>query len=172
MAPAGPGQLSVGTYNVENLFPGDNQARFDRLAQGVVTNMRAPDVVALEEIQDNSGPTDDGVAAADRTLERSTDAIVAAGGPPYRWRSIDPVNDEDGGQPGGNIRVAFLVNPARVQFVDRPGGTSTTAVQAVRAGLLGVALSASPGRVAPADPAWDDYRKLVGEFRFNGRTCS
>ncbi len=117
----------MATYNVENLAPGDPQAKFDRLGEAIVTHLATPDVVNLEEIQDNTGATDDGVVAADQTLQKFTDAIVAKGGPRYQWRSIDPVNDEDGGQPGGNIRVAFLFNPARVSFVDRPGGTSTTA---------------------------------------------
>src|SRR4029450_1970066 len=105
--------------------------------------------VNLEEIQDNNGPANDTVVAADQTLQRFTDAIVAKGGPRYEWREIGPVDDADGGQPGGNIRVAFLFNPARVSFVDRPGGDATTAVQAVP----GPALSISPGRVAPTDPA-------------------
>jgi uncharacterized protein len=170
VAPAQPGQLSVGTYNVENLFAGDDPAKFARLAEGVVTNMGAPDVLALEEIQDNSGPADDGVVAADATLRRFVEAIAAAGGPRYDSRLVDPQDGADGGQPGGNIRVAFLFDPARVSFVDRPGGTATTAVRAVPAGD-GAALSVSPGRVAPADPAWTDSRKpLAGEFAFGGRT--
>jgi predicted extracellular nuclease len=169
-APAAPSLLGVGTYNVENLDPTDEQAKFDRLAQGVVTNMRSPDVVGLEEIQDNTGATNDGTVASDVTLSRFVDAIVAAGGPRYEFRVIDPEDGQDGGEPGGNIRVAFLFDPARVSFVDRPGGDATTAVQPVAA-PGGVALSVSPGRVDPQNPAWDDSRKpLVGEFVFDGRT--
>ena len=164
------GELAVATYNVENLSPVDTQAKFDRLAHGVVTNLATPDIVNLEEIQDNDGPTDDGVVAADQTLQRFTDAIVAAGGPRYEWREIDPVNDLDGGQPGGNIRVAFMFNPARVSFVDRSGGDSTTAVGVVK--QHGKAhLTISPGRVDPGNEAWQDSRKpLAGEFVFHGRT--
>ena len=58
--------------------------------------------MGLEEIQDNTGPTNDGTVAADQTLQKLVDAIAAAGGPAYRWREIDPTNDTDGGQPGGN----------------------------------------------------------------------
>jgi uncharacterized protein len=167
--PAAPGELTVGTYNVENLDPTDPPEKFDRLAAGVVTNMRAPAILGLEEIQDDTGPADDGVVASGATLQRFVDAIVAAGGPRYDVRVIDPVDGEDGGQPGGNIRVGFLFDPARVAFVDRPGGDATTAVRAVREGR-GAALSVSPGRVEPQDPAWEDSRKpLVGEFLFEGR---
>lgn len=164
------GELAVATYNVENLAPGDPQAKYDRLGEAIVTHLATPDIVNLEEIQDNTGATDDGTVAADQTLQKFTDAIVAKGGPRYQWRSIDPVNDADGGQPGGNIRVAFLFNPARVSFVDRPGGTPTTAVGVVRDHGK-THLTASPGRVDPANEAWENSRKpLAGEFVFKGRT--
>ncbi|WP_040405746.1 endonuclease/exonuclease/phosphatase family protein [Amycolatopsis nigrescens] len=166
------GELAVATYNVENLSAVDEQAKFDLLAEGVVRNLAAPDIVTLEEIQDNNGPSGngDGVVAADATLRRFTDAIAAAGGPRYEWRQIDPQDKTDGGEPGGNIRVGFLFNPDRVSFVDRPGGDATTAV-AVRDERGKPALSVSPGRVAPADPAWQSSRKpLAGEFVFRGRT--
>ncbi|TWF94373.1 endonuclease/exonuclease/phosphatase family protein [Saccharopolyspora dendranthemae] len=162
-------ELAVATYNVENLDPADEQAKFDRLAQGVVGNLAAPDVLALEEVQDNTGATDDGVVAADETLRRFTDAIAAEGGPRYQWRQIDPGNNADGGEPGGNIRVAFLFNPARVSFVDRPGGDATTPVEPVADGDR-AALTVSPGRIDPANPAWTDSRKpLAGELLFHGR---
>ncbi|MEV7042560.1 endonuclease/exonuclease/phosphatase family protein [Amycolatopsis sp. NPDC051061] len=164
------GELAVATYNVENLAPGDPQAKYDRLGEAIVTHLATPDIVNLEEIQDNTGATDDGTVAADQTLQKFTDAIVAKGGPRYQWREIDPVNDEDGGQPGGNIRVAFLFNPARVSFVDRPGGSSTSAV-AVTKDHGKTHLTASPGRVDPTNEAWEDSRKpLAGEFVFKGRT--
>jgi predicted extracellular nuclease len=166
-------QQAVATYNVENLAPGDPDAEYARLAEGVVTSLAAPDVVALEEVQDNDGGTDDGVVAADRTLAKLTDAIAAAGGPRYDWREIDPVDDRDGGQPGGNIRVAFLFNPARVSFVDRGPASvdrSTTGTTVVKSRGK-PALTLSPGRIDPTNPVWDDSRKpLVGEFGFQDRT--
>jgi uncharacterized protein len=165
-------QLSVATFNVENLAPTDPQAKFDTLGQYAVRNLQAPDVLALEEIQDNSGATDDGVVAADQTIGKLTAAILAAGGPAYQSRSIDPVNDADGGQPGGNIRVVFLFRTDRgLAFVDRPGGTSTAATTIVRDAAGRPALSFSPGRVDPASAAWTDSRKpLAGEFRWRGQT--
>ncbi|MGW3241918.1 endonuclease/exonuclease/phosphatase family protein [Streptomyces sp. NPDC001070] len=162
------GELAVATYNVENLDPADPADKFARLADGVVTNLSSPDIVALEEIQDNNGATDDGTVAADQTVQKFVDAIVAAGGPRYSWRSVDPTNDTDGGEPGGNIRQVFLFNPERVQFTDRAGGDATTAVQAVKS-RKGLQLSVSPGRINPTSEAWNASRKpLVGEFRFHG----
>ncbi|MFE6462354.1 endonuclease/exonuclease/phosphatase family protein [Streptomyces cinereoruber] len=163
-------ELAVATYNVENLDPSDPQEKFDALAKAVVENLASPDIVALEEIQDDNGAKNDGTVSAGQTVKKFTDAIVAAGGPAYEWRSVDPENNEDGGEPGGNIRQVFLFNPARVSFTDRPGGDATTAT-----GVTGrkghAALTVSPGRIDPANAAWADSRKpLAGEFVFRGRT--
>ncbi|MEV6328026.1 endonuclease/exonuclease/phosphatase family protein [Streptomyces sp. NPDC051909] len=163
-------ELAVATYNVENLDPSDPQTKFDALAKAVVENLASPDIVALEEIQDDNGAKNDGTVTAGETLKKFTAAIVAAGGPAYEWRSIDPENLKDGGEPGGNIRQVFLFNPARVSFVDRPGGDATTATAVT--GTKGDAhLTVSPGRIDPSNAAWQDSRKpLAGEFRFRGRT--
>ncbi|SEQ57174.1 hypothetical protein SAMN04487983_1006101 [Streptomyces sp. yr375] len=161
-------ELAVATYNVENLDPSD--ATFEEHAAAIVDNLKSPDIVSLEEIQDDNGATNDGTTAADVTVNKLIDAIVAAGGPTYDWRSIDPVNNADGGEPGGNIRQVFLFNPERVSFTDRAGGDSTTAVGVTT--VHGKAqLTASPGRVDPANTAWNNSRKpLAGEFVFRGRT--
>ena len=164
-------QLAVATYNVENLAPSDPDAKFQRLAEGVVTNLAKPDIVAVEEVQDDTGATDDGTVTAGQTLTKLTNAIVAAGGPRYDWREIDPVNDQDGGQPGGNIRVVFLFNPARVSFVDRGSSSvnrSTTGTAVVKS-HGDPALTLSPGRIDPTNPVWTTSRKpLAGEFSFRG----
>jgi hypothetical protein len=75
------GEPAVATYNVENLSVLDGQDRFDKLAHGIVDNLAAPDVVTIDEIEDNNGTAGvrDGVVAADATLRRFVDAIVAAG---------------------------------------------------------------------------------------------
>ncbi|WP_105975599.1 endonuclease/exonuclease/phosphatase family protein [Streptomyces geranii] len=161
-------ELAVATYNVENLDALDDQTKFDRLAKGVSVNLNSPDVVALEEIQDDNGATNDGTVSAEKTLTRFTDAIRAAGGPRYSWRYISPENNKDGGEPGGNIRQVFLFNPKRVSFVDRAGGDATTATTVVKT-RKGVTLSYSPGRINPTSDAWSSSRKpLVGEFVFRG----
>ncbi|MEV6979426.1 lamin tail domain-containing protein [Kitasatospora sp. NPDC093806] len=169
-AAAAAGELATATFNVENLSPNDPQSKFDGLAAAVVNNLRSPDLIALEEIQDNTGATDNGVVAADQTITQLTAAITAAGGPSYSYRQINPVDDQDGGQPGGNIRQVFLFRTDRgLTFTDRPGAGSTTADLVVNnAGTP--ALAYSPGRIAPTDSAFNASRKpLAGEFRWNGR---
>jgi len=169
--PARSDELAVATFNVENLDPGDGPAVFAELAELIVHNLRAPDLVALEEIQDANGPVNDGTVAGGPTLDLLVAAISAAGGPAYSYRQIDPVNNADGGQPGGNIRVGFIFRTDRgLEFVDRPGGTATVGTGVV-AGPDGAELTLSPGRVDPTNAAWLDSRKpLAGEFRWRGKT--
>jgi uncharacterized protein len=170
-AAPGANELTVATFNVENLDANEPQSKFDALAGEIVTNLRSPDVIALEEIQDNNGATNDSVVDADQTLDKLAAAVLAAGGPDYEWRQINPVDDQDGGEPGGNIRVGFFFRTDRgLAFVDRPGGSSTTATTVV-SGPDGPELSASPGRVDPANTAWNASRKpLAGEFTYRGET--
>ncbi|WP_086866519.1 endonuclease/exonuclease/phosphatase family protein [Streptomyces viridochromogenes] len=162
------GELAVATYNVENLDPSDST--FAAHASAIVNNLSSPDIVSLEEIQDDNGATNDGTVSAGQTLAKLADAIVAAGGPRYDWRSIDPVDGADGGEPGGNIRQAFLFNPERVSFTDRAGGDATTPVGVTK--VRGkAALTASPGRIDPTNAAFANSRKpLAGEFVFRGKT--
>ncbi|MFE2287204.1 endonuclease/exonuclease/phosphatase family protein [Streptomyces sp. NPDC059443] len=164
-------ELAVATYNVENLDPTDPQTKFDNLAKAVVENLASPDIVALEEIQDDNGAKNDGTVSAEATLTKFTAAVAAAGGPAYQWRYVTPENNKDGGEPGGNIRQVFLFNPARVSFTERAPGDATTATEVTTTDKGKAALTHSPGRIDPSNPAWVDSRKpLAGEFVFRGKT--
>jgi Ca2+-binding RTX toxin-like protein len=163
-------QLTLASFNVENLDPGDGGTKFNNLANAIVSNLKSPDIISLEEVQDNNGPTNDSVVDASTTYQNLINAIAQAGGPTYEFRQINPVDDQDGGEPGGNIRVGFLFNPNRVDFVDRPGGSSTTNTTVIN-DPSGPQLSSSPGRIDPTNSAFSNSRKpLVGEFLFNGNT--
>jgi len=127
-------KLSIASYNVLNLDPkvesigavnGANDidddvgdGRFAGIAAHIVNNLRKPDIVALQEIQDNDGAELTGVTDASLTYQTLIGAIEAAGGPTYDFRDLPPVNLADGGQPGGNIRVGYLFNPNRVTVDD------------------------------------------------------
>ena len=169
-----PGDLTLATFNVENLSLARDAPRIARLGQALVEALGAPAIVALQEIQDDSGPTDDGVVTAKATLAALAEAIVAAGGPRYEAVAIDPENNRDGGQPGGNIRVALLFDPARVEFVRRGEARANDPVEIVGRGRT-MTLSLSPGRLAPASSAFDlrageGVRKsLVAQFRAAGK---
>ncbi len=68
-----PGQLSVAAFNLENLDPSDPPAKFAALATQIVQHLHAPDILAVEEIQDDSGTLNDGV------VERGADLPDPAG---------------------------------------------------------------------------------------------
>ncbi len=146
--------LTVATFNVENLDPGDGGARFAALGQSIVVNLKSPDIISLAEMQDNNGPVNNGIVAADLTFQTLTDAIVAAGGPAYAYRQIDPVDNQDGGEPGGNIRVGFLFDPARVGFVD---GSLTRLVDT---------------DLSNGDAFASSRKPLAGSFTFNDETIT
>jgi uncharacterized protein len=153
--PAKPGQLTVATYNLDNLSPSAPASKWDSLGSQIVNNLGSPDILAVQEIQDNDGATDDGVVDCTVTMTDLVNAIVAAGGPTYSWTEIDPVNDQDGGEPGGNIRqVTMYRTDVGLTFDSIPGGGSTTA-DAVTGSGAKTTLAQSPGRIDPANPAYN-----------------
>lgn len=88
--------------------------RFELLAKAIVRQARSPDIIALQEIQDNDGAEMTDVVDATDTYKQLAKDILFLGGPKYAWADIPPANGEDGGQPGGNIRNGFLYNPTYV----------------------------------------------------------
>ncbi|TYB47048.1 endonuclease/exonuclease/phosphatase [Actinomadura chibensis] len=179
-----PGELAVGTVGLGGLNPDSPPDRFAALAADIVDGLRSPDLVVAGGLGDNSGPDDDGTVAADQTVAQLITAISAAGGPAYDWRSVTPRDNADGGAEGDNRRLGFLFRADRgLAFVDRPAPAeplpadpppagpdpAVTPVAAVRRDGA-AALSLSPGRIAPGDPAWAGARKpLAGELRWRGR---
>jgi len=177
----GPDRLTVATYNVLNLSPldggpGEEPHRLDRVADVIARRLRAPDVVALQEMQDVNGTLGgaaDTLVDGRPTFAALIEAIAAAGGPRYAFLQIDPMDDREGGVPGGNIRVGYLYDPERVRALVRGRAGPRDATRA----LPGPRLSLSPGRVAPDDPAFAadpsrgfraTRRSLAVELEFNG----
>ncbi|MFK0732351.1 MAG: endonuclease, partial [Gloeotrichia echinulata HAB0833] len=78
-------------------------------------------------------------------------------------------DDQDGGEPGGNIRVGFLFQPSRITLAQVSPGGSLDAV-AIRQGSNSLELSLNPGRIDPTNNAFDESRKpLAAEFLFNNQ---
>ncbi len=117
--------------------------RFLTLAKAVVEQANVPDIVALQEIQDNDGAELSLVVDASDTYQGLVRTIRQLCGVEYHWVDIPPGVGTDGGQPGGSIRNGFLYHPGRVELLQ----------ESVR--LIGV-----------DDPAFEDSRKpLVTHFR-------
>jgi predicted extracellular nuclease len=113
-----PHAVTVASYNVLNLSATASDSVQRRLlASQIVDALRSPDIITLQEIQDDSGEADDGTTNARGTLRALGDAIAAGGGPRYDSFDVAPADGRPGGAPGGNIRNAFLYNPNRVRLL-------------------------------------------------------
>ncbi|WP_374943607.1 Calx-beta domain-containing protein [Sphingomonas sp.] len=158
---AASNQLLVATYNVLNLDPNDSDGdtdlgsgRFALIGQDIGVDMKAPDVVVLEEIQDNDGSANSGSARANVTLQTLVDAIFAQSGVRYTFIENPFVTDgTNGGEPGGNIQVAMIYRADRVQLVD--GSVRSIPQAATQA-------------TDPTNPFSGARIPLVADFTFNG----
>ncbi|MCZ8537241.1 S-layer homology domain-containing protein [Paenisporosarcina quisquiliarum] len=158
-------KLNVAAYNVENFSNNIEQTpneKVEKIAKSFVENMKSPDIITLVEVQDNDGATASNNADATESYERLIAAIVAAGGPTYAWTDIAPEYNQDGGQPGGNIRVGYLYNPERVTLAAGTKGGSTEAVTWVDGEL-----SKNPGRILDL-PQQNTRKPLAAQFEFQG----
>jgi endonuclease/exonuclease/phosphatase family metal-dependent hydrolase len=181
--PAAAGTLSVASFNVKNLNVTQDPERFLDLGRIIVDSLAAPDLIALQEIQDDNGPGDGDpnlgggtkLVSARLTLDTLVGAIDAVGGPEYTWHQIDPKYGNDGGAILSNIRTAFLVrSDGALSFVSRPGADAETTVgiETPEPGAgTSPRLTHSPGRIDPGNPAFHTSRKpLVAELRWGERT--
>lgn len=171
--------LRVASFNVENLGGDAAQSRFDAVAAAIATNLAAPDIIMLEEVQDNDGEQNSGETDASVTLDAIVAALNLATGKVYQWVDEAPTNNAEGGAPGGNIRVAFLYDTGRVtlgdlaadaslemrrQYTDRIGDGIRT-----EGDLIAVTDADVSTEINTADWA-GTRRSLLGEFNFNGNT--
>ena len=93
------------------------EGRFHTLAQAVVLQANSPDIIALQEIQDNDGAEISDVVDASETYQLLIKTIEQLSGITYSWTDVNPELGADGGQPGGNIRNGYLYNPQRVTLL-------------------------------------------------------
>jgi hypothetical protein len=159
------GNLLVATYNVLNLDPNDADGdadvangQFARIATDIAANLGTPDIIALQEVQDSDGRANTAVTDATATLQALADAIVAAGGPRYSVIDNPFIGDDtNGGQPGANIRTAFLFNDARVDLV---------------AGSVRTITDPATQQADPTSPFFASRLPLVADFTFQGETVT
>ncbi len=128
-----PGAISILTLNCFNLDPhveaerrvtnprldvddDVGEGRFHTLAQAIVLQAQSPDIVALQEIQDNDGAELTTEVDASATYDLLIALIKELSGVEYLAIDVAPVSGQDGGQPGGNIRNAYLYRTDRVSL--------------------------------------------------------
>jgi predicted extracellular nuclease len=161
--------LTITSMNVENLDATDPDERFERLAEVITENLNSPSIIALQEIQDNNGITNDHETSANETYKKLIQAIQSTAGVAYKYVDVAPLDDEDGGEAGGNIRVGFLIKvDGAIQFTIADAGGPKDSVS-IKKDDSNLALSLNPGRIDPLNYAFVDSRKpLIFEFVYNG----
>jgi len=90
----------------------------------------------------------------------------------YSFAQIDPINDQDGGVPGGNIRPVYLYRPEKLQLIPgSPVGGSLDAVEVIDDKKKKFHLNFNPGRIDPNNSAWEVTRKplVAGWQTRNGK---
>ncbi|WP_353217924.1 Ig-like domain-containing protein [Sandarakinorhabdus sp.] len=142
-------KLSVASYNLENVAANSSAAKLAALAGDIVNNLRAPDIIGVQEIQDANGQASGGSLSGQATADALIAAIIAAGGPAYAYAEVAPTTaNSTGGAPNANIRNGYLYDPSRVSLV-------AGSVQLIE----GSAYSGT-------------RRPLVASFEFNGETVT
>ncbi|KAI0908538.1 DNase I-like protein [Ustulina deusta] len=161
--------ITVGGYNIENFSPKD-AAHVTAVASHIVNYMKTPDLLMLQEVQDNNGETNDGTVDSGLTLSTLADAIatLSNGSVAYNFTYVNPINGTNGGAPGGNIRNAYLYRPEILQL---QGGSDAVIGDSVAANevLPGPTLKYNPGLIDPTNAAWLSSRKpLVAAWELVG----
>ena len=136
-----------------------------KIANSFINEIHRPDIITLIEVQDDNGSVNDGTTSGVKSGEKLAARIKELGGKNYKYTEVAPLDGQDGGKPGSNIRVAFLYNPDRVKLVEKEAGKSDEA-----ASFSGGHLVKNPARIDPTNPAFTKVRKsLAAEFEFKGQ---
>ncbi len=152
--------ITIGQYNVENLSP-TGTSHVNAIASHIANFLGSPDLVIVQEIEDNNGEINNGTVDASVTLQTLADAIESISAVAYSFTEISPVDGTNGGVPGGNIRNAYLFNPNVLSLKTPDAGSATEAVIATP----GPGLSVNPGLIDPNNAAFHNSRKpLVAQF--------
>lgn len=150
------GKLTVATYNIENFSANAKETSDEKvkaIAYSIKYNLKMPDIIGVQEMQDNNGSINDGTTDASLSAKRIIDAVQEIRGPKYEYVEVAPQNNQDGGAPGANIRVGFFYNPSRVKLADKPK-----------------LLETNPTRIGQENSLFDNTRKpLAAEFTFQGQ---
>jgi predicted extracellular nuclease len=113
--PVDKSSIRVATYNLENWSRFDED-RTQQFAKDIVFTLSAPDVLMLQEVQDDSSSEDDGTITAKKNILALIHAIQDRNGPEYEYYQVDPQDGLSGGQAGANIRSVLLYRTDRIQM--------------------------------------------------------
>lgn len=175
--------LNIVSYNLKNFSyaHSEDTQRAKQFAEHFINKLKAPDVIALIEVQDDdSAAKGSTLVSSEKTLKLLLDAIKAKSSIPYKDICIYPSNRADGGQGGSNIRCAYLYRTDRLELVPDKDGKPTLPTNSftVEAELEkdGTRLVANPSRIGTGKNGksiFNSVRKsLVAHFRFKSGSGS
>ena len=112
--------LSIMSTNQFNLSVKVNEIR---VSDYIRINLKSPEIIFVQEIQDDSGVTDDGVVSSDNNLAFLVSLLNNSKYDIYSTRNygyvyVSPENNQDGGVPGGNIRNAICYNTNNLEVLE------------------------------------------------------
>ncbi len=166
-------KLTIASYNIENFSANAKKGetpeeKVTRIANSFINEIHSPDIITLIEVQDENGSVNDGTTSGTKAVRETSGPHQRTGRKNLQYTEVAPLDGQDGGKPGSNIRVAFLYDPNRVKLVEREAGTSDEA-----ASFSGGHLVKNPARIAPTNPAFTKVRKsLAAEFEFRDSISS
>lgn len=177
-------KLNIVSYNLENFSKAIPPKAKDRHPSGkspeeratafadhFVNQLKAPDVICLIEIQDDTSGKNDSIVSAEQTLQLLIDKINAISAYTYKPVNIDPENNKDGGAPGSNIRCCYLYRDDRIELVLDSDNNLANSSHATSAVVVpgGLKLMQNPARIGIGASSFNDCRKsLVAHFKFKG----
>ena len=170
-------KLNVVSYNLKNFSAGNNpdKKRAEQFAKHFISELKAPDIICLIEIQDDTGKKDNGTISSEQTLQLLLDKMTGIDpGKPYDKLYINPEDGVDGGQPGSNIRCAYLYRTDRVERVPDEDGVFTgvnASNTEAKIAANGMKLKENPARIgttqgAFGEPFYHCRKSLVAHFKF------
>jgi uncharacterized protein len=112
--------LSIATTNQFNLSVKANESR---VSDYIRINVRSPEIIFMQEIQDDSGQTNNGIVSSDNNLNFFVGLLNDTKYNSYSTRNygyvyVAPDNNQDGGVPGGNIRNVIVYNTLNLEVLE------------------------------------------------------
>lgn len=162
--------LRIVSYNVHNFSFQNQSKKLKTLAGQIAKEMDSPDLIVLQEVEDDSGEADDGTTSAKKNLDLLIAEIKKRGGDDYQYYDFPIQNNSTGGIPGGNIRTIFLVKKNSSLKLFSSYSASSIPGEVVFDREQNISFSTNPMEIGLQSPAFENSRRpIVGLFNFNSK---
>lgn len=162
--------MRIVIYNIHNFSSQYSVKRLTNLAQQITKKLNSPDLIVLQEVEDDSGEVDDGQVSAQKNLALLVKEIKKRGGGIYQFYDLPVTNNSTGGVNGGNIRTVFLVRQESllnlVQFLNPTDEKDTVLVDERGQKIF----ETNPMIIGANEEVFENSRKpIAGLFTYDGQ---